>query len=113
MSVVSLTGTTRGVEVGETAHAAILQGGGVWKRAAKKMVPAFRAYIDDEALGEGGVSSTRLVVPDSPTSIRLTERETNQTRLVYDLSGRQRDTLSDQLARGIYIKNGKKYLKKN
>lgn len=103
-------GTTKGYHEGENNTAAILQSGGVWKKAGQKIVPAFRAYIDISSLsGSAPQLVTRL--SGDITAIRLVNSN-GEAEKIYDLKGQYVGDILEQLPNGIYLKNGKKIIKK-
>jgi len=103
-------GTTKGYHKGENNTAAILQSGGVWKKAGQKIVPAFRAYIDITSLSGSAPQFVSRLSGDI-TAIRLVNSN-GEAEKIYDLKGQYVGDILEQLPNGIYIKNGKKIIKK-
>ena len=112
-------GTVDGMDNAEAAAAGayILQSDGLFHKVTKDntaaVIPPYRAYIMSSDNQASGAKQLSISLGGETTGIRAIETtDQDGTVRYYDLQGRYIGTTLDGQPKGIYIKNGKKTLKK-
>lgn len=116
---IKMTGTLATVSNGEASElgAYIMQNDNSWRKVmadqdATAYIPPFRAYLTVDG-GAAGAKIGSVLSDGTTTGVEnIILKDNDGTAHIYDLQGRDRGTDFDSLPTGVYIRGGKKVVKR-